>query len=417
MVAFASFVAQLGVPSGGGACSGCSNGLPFRVRVYSMCCAVRTSSARTAGPCRVGFEARRRLAAAARRPVVASASVSEQEVCLSEEEGEAWEDDGAMSQRPTTRKVKGELSKVGTFRPKINWYPGHIAKAERELRSKLGLVDVVLEVRDARIPLSTSHPSVEEWLGEKLQRVIVLNRVDMVSKHARAAWTEELQRESSSASAIGGTFCFVDSKKGDGVPALKRAILMLTSKVNEKRVRRGMLPRAIRCAVIGFPNVGKSALINRLVQKRAAKSENRPGVTRNLSWIRITKDIELLDSPGIIPMKLVDQDTALKLAYCNDIGEAAYDAESVAASLVDDLVELCKHTDRAFFDATQLTKRYNVDPFDEVLCREGGEVYVNEVAQRCFQGDRHRAGVAILNDFRSGRLGAVTLEVPNSYLT
>lgn len=160
----------------------------------------------------------------------------------------------------------------------------------------------------------------------KRPRLVAMNRMDMAPEVARNAWRRSLEAE-------GAQVFFTNSKLGDGVAQLKRAALQAGSVVNEKRERRGLLPRAIRCVVIGYPNVGKSALINRLVKKRAAKSANRPGVTRGLQWVRISDTIELLDTPGIIPMKLVSQDAASKLAICDDIGEASYDNQLVAVRI------------------------------------------------------------------------------------
>jgi len=160
-----------------------------------------------------------------------------------------------------------------------------------------------------------------------------------------------------------------------------------------------MLPRPIRAVVIGFPNVGKSALINRLLNRRAVESSRRAGVTRQLRWVRISDQIELLDAPGVLPNKLTDQEAAIKLAICDDIGEAAYDNQRVAASLVDLLKQL--QSDRP------LAARYGVDSAELT-----GASYLEALAERKYKGDVERSARQILNDFRKGILGTIALELP-----
>eukprot|EP00184_Porphyridium_aerugineum_P002505 CAMPEP_0184704308 /NCGR_PEP_ID=MMETSP0313-20130426/30746_1 /TAXON_ID=2792 /ORGANISM="Porphyridium aerugineum, Strain SAG 1380-2" /LENGTH=274 /DNA_ID=CAMNT_0027165323 /DNA_START=504 /DNA_END=1328 /DNA_ORIENTATION=- len=271
------------------------------------------------------------------------------------------------------------------------------------------MVDVVLEIRDCRIPMATTHPMVTDWVGSKY-RVVVMNRSDMVTASARSAWkTEYKVNAPHGAIAV----CFVNAQTGNGVPMLKKLILSLSGAVNEKRVKKGMLPRPIRCAVIGYPNVGKSALINRLVNKRAVKSENRPGVTRSLHWVRISSDLELLDSPGIIPMKLVEQETALKLAYCNDIGEASYDSELVAAALLEDMRIVSDLTFKSFCDFDKVLQRYRMT-LDSANFIPGDEL-LHQISALNYKGETGRTANTVLLDFRSGKFGGITLEVPPSY--
>ncbi len=275
--------------------------------------------------------------------------------------------------------------------PPIQWYPGHIAKAEKELREQLKRVDVVLEVRDARIPLSSHHPRLREWVGSKA-RVLILNRMDMIPPRVRQGWTEwfQAQREIP---------YFTDAKAGNGVVAVAKAAQTAGVAVNQRRRDRGMLPRPVRAVVIGFPNVGKSALINRLLGRRVVESARRAGVTRQLRWVRISDEIELLDAPGIIPWKLDDQDSALKLAICDDIGEASYDNQRVAFVLVDLLKQLNT--------TVPLQSRYELNPADGT-----GEDYLQALADLRYTGDVERTARQLLNDFRTGLLGAIALELP-----
>lgn len=180
-------------------------------------------------------------------------------------------------------------------RPVIEWYPGHIAKAERLMSEVLSMVDVVVELRDARAPAATTHPLLPDWIGSR-GHLVVVNRIDSVPERALYEWSRALREH-------GVEPILVDAKKGTGVPELKRAIVRQGQHVNDRRKRRGINPRPVRAAILGYPNVGKSALINRLVGQRKAKSENRPGVTRSFNWIRIDPEVQLLDSPGIIPAK------------------------------------------------------------------------------------------------------------------
>lgn len=290
---------------------------------------------------------------------------------------------------------------VSVGRPVISWYPGHIAKAERLMTEVLSMVDVVVELRDARIPRATAHPMLAQWVGTRRQ-VLVLNRADAVPERALSAWTGALAKE-------GGPDVFIsDARLGEGVPALKRAIVLEGQHVNERRTRRGIAARPIRAAVLGYPNVGKSALINRLVGQRKVKSENRPGVTRGFSWIRIDSEVQLLDSPGIIPAKQVDGSAAYHLAMCDDIGNAAYDTQGVAAALFDRLVFVA--TVKPTFAraaAETLGERWGV-PVENL----SGEDYLQALADKRFTGNVERAASQLLKDFRTGRLGRVCLEVP-----
>ncbi|MEM8604186.1 MAG: ribosome biogenesis GTPase YlqF [Cyanobacteria bacterium P01_H01_bin.121] len=281
--------------------------------------------------------------------------------------------------------------------PPIQWYPGHIAKAERALLDQLKRVDVVLEVRDARIPLATHHPLLQTWLGEKA-RVLVLNRMDMIPTFLQKQWEQ--------------WFCdrgeepfFTDAKQGKGIRPIAQAAQAAGIAMNERRQQRGMRPRSVRAVVVGFPNVGKSALINRLVNKRVVESARRPGVTRQLRWVRVGADLDLLDAPGVLPAKLEDQTAAIKLALCDDIGEAAYDNQRIAAALVDLLTQLQPQTKAV--PADLLTKRYGV-----ALDQATGEDYVHQLAAERHKGDRERTARQLLNDFRKGLLGPLPLELP-----
>lgn len=273
----------------------------------------------------------------------------------------------------------------------IQWYPGHIAKAERQLLEQLKLVDVVIEVRDSRILMSSKHPKIEKWVEGK-SHILVCNRIDAISSTVKTQWMRWFTEQERMA-------YFTDAQAGKGMVDLLKAAQVAGEKVNERRKGRGMLPRPVRAVVVGFPNVGKSALINRLLKKKVVASANKPGVTRQLRWIRISDEIELLDTPGVIPPLLHDQDAAMKLAICDDIGQAAYDNVLVAAEAVDLLIQL----------NAKLSSRYIIDPATVT----SGIEYIHEVAAlNKFQGDLDKVARLILYDFRKGKLGAIALEMP-----
>lgn len=281
-----------------------------------------------------------------------------------------------------------------TLRP-VQWYPGHIAKTEKELKEQLKLMDVVIEVRDARIPMSTSHPQMDSWLGNR-KRILVLNREDMISTSDRNAWATYYAKQ-------GTKVIFSNGQLGMGTMKLSRLAKVLAVDVNIKRRAKGLLPRAVRAGIVGYPNVGKSSLINRLLKRRMCPAAPRPGVTRELKWIRFGKDLELLDSPGIIPMRINDQSAAIKLAICDDIGERSYDVVDVAAILVQMLSRLPSIGTEALYN------RYKIDA--DVNC---GKIFIQKLALQLFNGDGHQAAFRLLTDFRKGKFGWVALERPPS---
>ncbi len=268
----------------------------------------------------------------------------------------------------------------------IQWYPGHIAKAEKALKEQLKLVDVVLEVRDARIPRSSSNPRIPEWTQGK-HHLCILNRIDSIEPALLQRWYGWFQ---SQGQVVYGT----NAQTGEGVPKLLKAAQQAGIVINQRRKERGMLPRPVRAVVVGYPNVGKSALINRLLNRRVAPSANKPGVTRQLRWIRISDQIELLDTPGILPPLLVDQVAALKLAICDDIGQAAYDPVAVTAAMLDLFQAL----------GVDIADRYNLSLKEFA----NGEEYLFALGRP----DTDRFARQVLSDFRKGKLGTIGLEYP-----
>ena len=279
----------------------------------------------------------------------------------------------------------------------VQWYPGHIARAERLLKEQLKGVDAVLEVRDCRLPLSTSHPEIGNWCGEKM-RIVVLNRADMVSDKERAKWVNYLK------STGDVRVVLTDARAGKGVKKVKEMAMEVSDEINAKRKAKGLLPRPVRAAVVGYPNVGKIALINRLVGKAACASAPRPGVTRDLRWVRIGGDLDLLDAPGVLPARMHDQRAASRLAMANDIGEASYIASTMASAMIEELKRL--PTWRSIKPG--IVKRFKEERVDEM----SGEEFVQRFADKTCGGDVERAGTRMLNDFRGGHIGNFCLELP-----
>ncbi|MBD2346244.1 ribosome biogenesis GTPase YlqF [Anabaena subtropica] len=280
----------------------------------------------------------------------------------------------------------------------IQWYPGHIAKAEKNLKEQLSRVDVVFEVRDARIPLATHHPQIDEWVGNKT-RILVLNRLDMIPTQVRSLWIDYFQNRGEV------PYC-TNAQHGQGVVGVAKAAQAAGIELNQRRRDRGMLPRPVRAVVIGFPNVGKSALINRLLGKRVVESAARPGVTRQLRWVRISDQLELLDAPGVIPARLGNQEAAVKLAICDDIGQASYDNQLVAGALVD-LLNALQEQAGELLPKSPLYSRYELDPTPYT-----GEAYLPALAEHRYKGDVERAARQLLTDYRKGLLGTLPLELP-----
>ena len=284
--------------------------------------------------------------------------------------------------------------------PTIQWYPGHIAKAEQQLKRNLDKVDLVIEVRDARIPLATGHPHLNRWLKGK-QHLLVINRRDMVTADARENWQQWFKSQ-------GQRTVWCDAKAGTGVKQVQQAAIRAGDQLNERRRNRGMRPRAVRALTLGFPNVGKSALINRLVKQKVVASARRAGVTRTLRWVRVGQDLDLLDAPGVLPPRIDDQQAALRLALCDDIGQAAYDDELVAQAFLKMLLELQSQSSSGV-NVAGLETRYGIPMAGET---EDPAYGLEAAAARHTSGDSSRMAQRLLDDFRKSALGSIALELP-----
>lgn len=279
--------------------------------------------------------------------------------------------------------------------PSLQWYPGHMRKAERLVKENLKLVDVVVELLDARIPMSSANPVLREIVGGK-PRLIVLNKADLADETMTRAWVKYFAWQ-------GITAVPVDAVKGRGVKELVQAIAKCAKPKTDKLVQYGAKARAARCMILGIPNVGKSSLINRLSGGTKTKVENRPGVTRAKQWIRLGAQLELLDMPGILWPKFEDQQAALHLAFTGAINDNVYDVAGVVLLLLDTL--------RTKYPVI-LSERFRLEgelPSGVMLLEEIGR------KRGCLRAggkiDYEKTEQIILTDFRSGRFGRITLDV------
>lgn len=278
----------------------------------------------------------------------------------------------------------------------INWYPGHMAKTKREIAEKLNLIDVVYEVIDARMPLSSKIVDIDDLIKDK-PKILVMTKYDLCDKEESDKFVKYYEN-------LGYKVVTADlmTNNGTGVKRIIDITNELMKDVNKKREEKGMKARAGRVLIVGIPNAGKSTLINRLVGKKAAGVGNTPGFTKTLSWIRINKDLELLDSPGILWPKLEDQEAAHILASLSSIKEEILNIDDIACFILRKMYELYPE---------KLNERYGIEELDEDLI----EAY-DLIASR--RGALSRGGVAdyekvsniIVRDLKNGYFGPITLD-------
>ena len=275
----------------------------------------------------------------------------------------------------------------------IHWYPGHIAKAERQLKEKLILVDVVIEVRDARLPLSSSYTNIKKLLGEK-PRLLLLNKADLVDKAELKRWVNYLKQETNCPVAI------TDAKGARDLQSVINTAIELSEPRIQALMQKGLLRRPARAIVVGMPNVGKSSVINKLTKSSKTKIGAKAGVTRQQQWVRINPKLELLDTPGIIPTVQDNQEQAVKLAFVNSVSENAYSSELVANALLD----LMKNEKFA----QSVLNYYKISSKDE-LTLENIALTRNWIIKGS-EPDTERTAKYILKDYRDGRLGLFILD-------
>ena len=272
----------------------------------------------------------------------------------------------------------------------INWYPGHMKKTRELIAENLKMVDIVIEVIDARIPVSSRNPIIDELVKTK-KRIIILNKSDLSDGKANAQWSDYFKKQGSMVLAM-------NCMSGGGVNQLYKILNRLQDEKNEGQLRK----KSLRMMIVGVPNVGKSSLINRMTGKKSAKTGDRPGVTKGKQWLGLENGMQLLDTPGILWPKFEDPQVGLNLAFCGSIKDEILDTASLA-------LELIKVLQRDY--PQLLRERYKLDELDE-------DALVNMEAIAAKRGfilsgkrvDYERCARTVLDEFRGGKIGNITLE-------
>lgn len=274
------------------------------------------------------------------------------------------------------------------------WYPGHMTKAKRQMQEDIKLIDLVIELVDARIPMSSRNPDIDE-LGKNKFRLILMNKADLADPKCSRAWSNYFREK-------GFSVILLDARSKNGMKDVTNAILSACSEKIERDRKRGIKNRPVRAMVVGIPNVGKSTFINSYAGKACAKTGNKPGVTKGKQWIRFGKNVELLDTPGILWPKFEDQNVGLRLAMIGSINDEILNTDELAIEMIRFLKEQYPGL---------LAARYEVEESRteaELLC---------DIALRrqCLgkggEADYSKAAALLIDDFRSGRLGRITLEM------
>ncbi len=278
------------------------------------------------------------------------------------------------------------------------WYPGHMTKAVRMMQENIKLIDLVIELVDARTPMSSKNPDIDSLAGNKA-RVILLNKADLADPAGNAAWTEYFKKK-------GFHVLEINARTGAGVRAVQGLVQEACKEKIERDRRRGIKNRPIRAMVVGIPNVGKSTFINAFAGKGCTKTGNKPGVTKGKQWIRLNQNLELLDTPGILWPRFENQQVGERLAMIGSINDEILHADELAAAI---LIYLQKNYQG------KIRERYEIE--------ESGDAYAMlkeiSIQRKCFlkgeEPDLLRTSRIIVDDFRGGRLGRITLESPEEW--
>ncbi len=284
------------------------------------------------------------------------------------------------------------ISKAAT----INWYPGHMTKAKRMMQENISLIDLIIEIVDARIPMSSRNPDIDE-LGKNKSRIILLNKCDLSDARYNEAWMNYFKEK-------GFHVVLVNSKSGQGVKSIQGVVAEACKEKIERDRKRGIINRPVRAMVVGIPNVGKSTFINAFAGKACTKTGNKPGVTKGKQWIRLNKQLELLDTPGILWPKFEDKMIGQRLAFIGSINDDILQIDELA-------IELLKFLSIHYKD--MLLNRYDVewneDPYVllERICKKRGCITKGE------KTDILKGANLLLDEFRAGKIGRISLEFPS----
>ena len=280
----------------------------------------------------------------------------------------------------------------------IQWYPGHMTKTRRQMEADLKHVDIVVELVDARIPISSRNPDIDAICGDK-PRIVILNRADQADPQMNKVWVSYFAKEQGVQSAA------VDSRSGAGA---NQMTVLARSALKDQIVRwqeKGQVGRPIRAMVVGVPNVGKSTFINKLAKRKSAKTGDRPGVTRGKQWVSVDKGLELLDTPGILWPKFEDETTGLHLAFTGAVKDEVTDMEGLACALLELLRDRYPQTLQERYKLTSTEGKPGWELLEQGARKRGMLISGSEA-------DTERMAKVLLDEFRSGKLGRFTLEVP-----
>ena len=277
------------------------------------------------------------------------------------------------------------------------WYPGHMTKAKRQMQEDIKLIDLLIELVDARVPLSSRNPDIDK-LGANKGRMVLLNKSDLADPKGNQAWIDYFKNQ-------GITVLEINSRTGSGMKSIQNAVNEACREKRERDKKRGILNRPIRAMVVGIPNVGKSTFINSYAGKACTKTGNKPGVTKGKQWIRLGKGLELLDTPGILWPKFEDQEVGMRLAFIGSINDEILIEDELAMDLIRYLKD--KYP-------SAIEKRFNIEENEDPV------VTLEQIAKArgCYKKgqeiDYTKAASILMDEFRSGKLGKMTLEYPNA---
>ena len=277
----------------------------------------------------------------------------------------------------------------------FQWYPGHMTKARRMMQENIKLIDLMVELVDARVPYSSKNPDIDD-LARNKSRLIILNKADMADAQVTKEWEEYYKDK-------GFFVAKVNSQKGTGIKEVKKLIEEACREKKERDRKRGILNRPVRAMVAGIPNVGKSTFINSFAGKACAKTGNKPGVTKGKQWIKINKNVELLDTPGILWPKFEDQEVGLRLAWIGSIKEEVLNTTELAVELLGFLKKQYPGV---------ICERYGVEEEAEPTQILEKIAEIRGCLMKGSQVDVEKAGLLVLDDYRSLRLGQISLERP-----
>ena len=295
--------------------------------------------------------------------------------------------------RKMRQEKKNNDSQESFSKVSISWYPGHMAKTKREIKEKIGLIDIVFEVLDARIPLSSKNKDIDDIIKNKT-RVIVMTKKDLCDLSETKKWKDYYEK-------LGYKVILTDLVHDGNLNEILSVTNEIANSMNAKRKEKGLKPRKVRILILGVPNVGKSTLINRLVKKKATNVGNKPGITKNLEWIRINKDLELLDTPGILWPRLEGKNMSLNLASMTAIKEEILNREDVAIYIIQKMLE---------FYPEQFKARYKLDDSFDVIVPILDHIAKNIGAIKNEDIDYEKVYITILKDLRNGYIGGVTFD-------